>query len=73
MAAVELQSPNISQDEEIYKLIKDNWNEDKPAESLKVLDPDDPLMKRFQEALKAHLVKINKNLSEEINELVSIL
>ncbi|KAH0540643.1 coiled-coil domain-containing protein 40-like [Cotesia glomerata] len=69
MAALELQNPNISQDEEIYKLIKDNWNEDKPAESLKVLDPEDPLMKRFQEALKAHLVKINKNLTEEINEL----
>ncbi|CAD6201324.1 GSCOCG00000125001-RA-CDS [Cotesia congregata] len=69
MAALELQSPNISQDEEIYKLIKDNWNEDKPTESLKVLDPEDPLMKRFQEALKTHLVKINKNLTEEINEL----
>lgn len=36
-----------------------------------VLDPEDPLMKRFQNALKAHLMRIERKLSEDIVELVS--
>lgn len=68
-----MQSESISQDEDIYKLITNSWNEaEETPESLKVLDPDDPLMKRFQETLRAHLMKINNKLTEEINELVSI-
>ncbi|XP_053593742.1 coiled-coil domain-containing protein 40 [Microplitis demolitor] len=70
MATVEMQSESISQDEDIYKLITNSWNEaEETPESLKVLDPDDPLMKRFQETLRAHLMKINNKLTEEINEL----
>ncbi|XP_058799375.1 coiled-coil domain-containing protein 40 [Phymastichus coffea] len=38
-------------------------------ENLKILDPDDPLMKRFQDALKSHLLRIDNKLSEEIREL----
>lgn len=48
------------------------WNNDEDNnESLKVLDPDDPLMKRFQDALKAQLMKINERLLKDIDELVS--
>ncbi|XP_057323316.1 coiled-coil domain-containing protein 40-like [Microplitis mediator] len=70
MAAVQMQSESISQDEDIYKLSTNSWNEtEESPESLKVLDPDHPLMKRFQETLRAHLMKINNKLTEEINEL----
>ena len=41
------------------------------GETLKILDPDDPLMKRFQEALKTHLTRINGKLTEDILDLVS--
>lgn len=40
-------------------------------ETLKVLDPEDRLMKRFQDALKAHLTRIDQRLSEDILNLVS--
>lgn len=50
----------------------ENYNEERESvESLKVLDPDDPLMKRFQDALKAHLIKVNDGLTKDINELAS--
>ena len=35
-----------------------------------ILHPDDPLMQRFQDALKAHLLRMNNKLSEEIRDLV---
>ncbi|XP_034939627.1 coiled-coil domain-containing protein 40 [Chelonus insularis] len=42
------------------------WSEnEEPEESLKVLDPDDPLMKRFQDALRNHLLKIS---NKEVNK-----
>ncbi|XP_063980337.1 coiled-coil domain-containing protein 40 [Diachasmimorpha longicaudata] len=36
---------------------------------LKVLDPDDPVMSRFQEALKNHLLRVGERLTTEIAEL----
>lgn len=41
-------------------------------ELLKVLDPDDPLMRRFQEALRAHLLRVDERLTIDIRELVII-
>ncbi|XP_011298593.1 coiled-coil domain-containing protein 40 [Fopius arisanus] len=38
-------------------------------QSLKVLDPDDPLMRRFQEALRSHLLRVDERLTTEIAEL----
>ncbi|XP_015595584.1 coiled-coil domain-containing protein 40 [Cephus cinctus] len=50
---------------------KDNSKENKPlSQNIPViLDPDDPLMKRFQDALKAHLTRVNDKLNQEILEL----
>jgi len=36
-----------------------------------VLDPDDSLMKKFQDALRTHLIRVDDRLSSEISELVS--
>ncbi|XP_076650150.1 lethal (2) 41Ab [Halictus rubicundus] len=41
--------------------------------SLNVLDPDDKLMKKFQETLHTHLLNVNNTLSEEIFELEASL
>jgi hypothetical protein len=38
-----------------------------------VLDPDHPLMKRFQAALKKHLERQYSRFSEEVLELVSLI
>jgi hypothetical protein len=38
-----------------------------------VLDPDHPLMKRFQAALKNHLERQYSRLSDEVLELVSLI
>ncbi|XP_012273583.1 coiled-coil domain-containing protein 40 [Orussus abietinus] len=48
---------------------KQVWVQTPSEELLQVLDPDDPLMKRFQDALQKHLLRIDKKLSEEILEL----
>lgn len=49
---------------------KQQWMTDLDENQFKILDPDDPLMKRFQDALKSHLLRINNKLSDEISELV---
>ncbi|KAK0173731.1 hypothetical protein PV328_006882 [Microctonus aethiopoides] len=60
----------IHQDETNFE----TYNKERESvESLKVLDPDDPLMKRFQDALKAHLIKLNDGLTKDINELAKRL
>ena len=38
--------------------------------TLNILDPDDKLMKKFQETLRLHLLHIDNKLSEEIFNLV---
>ncbi|XP_011497396.1 PREDICTED: coiled-coil domain-containing protein 40 isoform X2 [Ceratosolen solmsi marchali] len=42
---------------------------DSDKDDFKILDPDDPLMKRFQDALKLHLLRTDDKLSNEICEL----
>lgn len=49
---------------------KQQWVTDVDEEKFKILDPDDPLMKRFQDALKSHLRRIDNKLTDEISELV---
>ncbi|XP_016844861.1 coiled-coil domain-containing protein 40-like isoform X2 [Nasonia vitripennis] len=48
---------------------KQQWMTDVDENQFKILDPDDPLMKRFQDALKSHLLRIDNKLSDEISEL----
>ncbi|KAK2586864.1 hypothetical protein KPH14_009802 [Odynerus spinipes] len=48
---------------------KSFWLRKAPAQVPTVLDPDDALMKRFQNVLKEHLLRLNNNLSEEILDL----
>lgn len=43
-----------------------------PMEITNVLHPDDSLMKKFQDALRDHLLRIDDKLNSEISDLVSI-
>lgn len=59
------------------KLKKKLWIQEKimDTKSLNVpnvLDPDDSLMKRFQNALREHLIRVDNKLSSEILDLVRI-
>lgn len=47
------------------------WIDTKSLNVPDVLDPDDSLMKKFQNALREHLVRVNNKLNSEILELVS--
>ncbi|XP_070155282.1 coiled-coil domain-containing protein 40 [Polyergus mexicanus] len=51
------------------KLKKRLWIDTKSLNVPNVLDPDDSLMKRFQNALREHLVRVDNKLSSEILEL----
>lgn len=52
---------------------KKSWIDTISLEIPNVLDPDDSLMKRFQDALREHLARVDDRLSSEIVELVSII
>ena len=52
------------------KVTKELWIGEQNKDQFKILDPNDPLMKRFQDALQAHLTRINNKLSDEIFDLV---
>lgn len=54
------------------KFTKKVWVDTKPNVLPNVLDPDDSLMKKFQNALREHLTRVDKKLSDEILELVSL-
>ncbi|XP_046470092.1 coiled-coil domain-containing protein 40 isoform X1 [Neodiprion pinetum] len=62
-------TPSDSLNEPSTKVNSKLWKYTPPAEPPSILDPDDPLMKRFQESLKAHLSRINNKLNEEIFDL----
>jgi len=47
------------------------WIDTKSLNVPNVLDPDDSLMKKFQNALRDHLVRVDNKLNSEIVELVS--
>ncbi|XP_072750930.1 coiled-coil domain-containing protein 40 isoform X2 [Anoplolepis gracilipes] len=51
------------------KLKKKLWIDTKSLNVPNVLDPDDSLMKKFQNALREHLVHVDNKLSREILEL----
>lgn len=55
------------------KLKKKLWMDTKSLNVPNVLDPDDSLMKKFQNALRQHLVRVDNKLSSEILEFVRIL
>lgn len=58
---------NIEQAEtEVTKMLTESLNVPN------VLDPDDSLMKKFQNALREHLIRVDNKLNSEILELVSI-
>lgn len=58
-----LKGQNIKSDEK--------WiNGDVGDEHFTVLDPEDPSMKKFQEALKSHLTRLDNQLADEIYDLV---
>lgn len=65
----DLFNANVQQSE--TKLPKKLWVDTKPTQVPNVLNPDDSLMKKFQDALREHLTRVDKKLSDEILELVS--
>lgn len=54
------------------RLTKKMWTDTKPLTVPNVLDPDDSLMKKFQNALREHLVRVDNKLNSEILDLVNI-
>lgn len=65
-------SSDMPLEENYMKISKQAWK-DETQTQLKILDPNDPIMNRFQDALRAHLTRIDNKLSEEIHELVCFL
>lgn len=55
------------------KVMKKLWVDTKSLNVPNVLDPDDSLMKKFQNALREHLIRVDNKLNIEILELVRIL
>lgn len=55
------------------KVMKKLWVDTKSLDVPNVLDPDDSLMKKFQNALREHLIRADNRLNSEILELVRIL
>ncbi|XP_047359274.1 coiled-coil domain-containing protein 40 isoform X1 [Vespa velutina] len=64
-------TPNSTHDSN--KLSKSFWLGKASVQIPNVLDPDDALMKRFQNALKEHLLRLANKLSEEILDLEAVL
>ncbi|XP_014468728.1 PREDICTED: coiled-coil domain-containing protein 40-like [Dinoponera quadriceps] len=60
---------NTDREQSETKFTKKLWVDKKPAQVLNVLNPDDSLMKKFQDALQEHLTRVDKKLSDEILEL----
>lgn len=67
----EFNTNNMEQLETKFK--KKLWIDTKSLNVPNVLDPDDSLMKKFQNALREHLVRVDNKLSSEILEFVRIL
>ncbi|KAL6264767.1 hypothetical protein P5V15_004865 [Pogonomyrmex californicus] len=58
---------NMEQSE--TKIMKKLWVDTKSLNVPNVLDPDDSLMKKFQDALREHLIRVDNKLNTEILEL----
>lgn len=63
---------NANMEQSGLKVTKKLWVDTKSLNVPNVLDPDDSLMKKFQNALREHLVRVDNKLNSEILELVSI-
>ncbi|XP_033214264.1 coiled-coil domain-containing protein 40 isoform X2 [Belonocnema kinseyi] len=59
-------SPTIPNEESRPKFNKQLWMREQNQDQFKILDPNDPLMRTFQDALQAHLTRISNTLSDEI-------
>lgn len=62
---------NNTEQSELSKITKTMRIDTKPLQIPDVLDPDDILMKKFQDALRDHLSRVDHKLTSEISELVS--
>ena len=63
----------MSFEENRPKVTKQLWMREHNQDQFKILEPNDPLMKRFQDALQAHLNRINNKLADEIFDIVGVL
>lgn len=63
---------NAKMEQPDTKFTKKLWIDTRSMQTPNVLDPDDSLMKKFQNALREHLVRVDDRLNGEILELVSI-
>lgn len=65
-------SPANNMEQSETKVMKKVWIDTKSLNVPNVLDPDDSLMKKFQSALREHLIRVDNRLNSEILELVSM-
>lgn len=65
-------SPADNMEQPGAKVMKKLWVDTKSLNVPNVLDPDDSLMKKFQSALREHLIRVDNKLNSEILELVSV-
>ncbi|XP_015177940.1 PREDICTED: coiled-coil domain-containing protein 40 isoform X1 [Polistes dominula] len=72
-SSLKYDSSTFNQIENSKKLSKSFWLGKASVQAPNVIDPDDALMKRFQSALKEHLLRLNNKLSEEILDLEAIV
>ncbi|XP_043504867.1 coiled-coil domain-containing protein 40 isoform X1 [Polistes fuscatus] len=73
LSSLKYDSSTLNPVENSNKLSKSFWIGKASVPVPNVIDPDDALMKRFQSALKEHLLRLNNKLSEEILDLEAIV
>ncbi|KAI4501390.1 hypothetical protein M0802_003267 [Mischocyttarus mexicanus] len=69
LSSFKYDSSTLNSVENSNKPFKSFWLRKASVQVPNVIDPDDALMKRFQSALKEHLIRLNNKLSEEILDL----
>lgn len=65
-------TPNANMEQSETTLPRKLQIDTKSSQMPTVLDPDDSLMKKFQNALREHLIRVDNRLNSEILDLVSI-
>ncbi|XP_014598615.1 PREDICTED: coiled-coil domain-containing protein 40 [Polistes canadensis] len=73
LSSLKYDSSTLNPVENSNKLSKSFWIGKASVQVPNVIDPDDALMKRFQSALKEHLLRLNNKLSEEILDLEALV
>lgn len=66
-------SLTMSFEESRPKFTEQLWMREHNQNQFKILEPNNPLMKSFQDALQAHLTRISNTLSDEIFDIVRTL